>query len=138
MMPYIAFNALMYTTVSPFMLIVTCLRYIYGAVFIRRSAKFPLRRRTTLSSSFLILVCMKALRMSITATSLTSLESIVDVSSTDSSAAVGYTESYLSMVPRCFLPPATIRPLMVLTRFCFRNKCDSNTFHILLLIGSGD
>ena len=128
MMPYISFNALPYSTVLPFLLMVMCLRYISGAILFKISAKFPLRRKTTLSSSFLILVCMKAFRMSITETSLSYVASIVDISNTDLCAAVGDAASSLSMVPRCLLPPETIRPLIDSLRFCFRNRIDSNTF----------
>ena len=67
-------------------------------------------------------VVTKALGMSAIATSLPSFASIVAVRRTDYRAAVGDVASVLSMWLRCLLPPATIRPLIVWSRFCFRNR----------------
>ena len=67
-------------------------------------------------------VVTKALGMSTIAASLPSFAPIVAVRRTDSRAAVGNVESVLSMWLRYLLPPATIFPLIVWSRFCFRNR----------------
>ena len=59
-----------------------------------------------------ILVVTKALGIPMIATSLPSFASIVEVSRTDSNAAVREVESVLLMCPLCLLPPATIITLI--------------------------
>ena len=60
----------------------------------------------------LIRVVTKALGISIIATSLPYFASMVEVSRTDSNAAVEEVASVLSMCPLCLLPPVTILPLI--------------------------
>jgi hypothetical protein len=63
--------------------------------------------------------------MSIDATSRCSVASITDVNNTALVDTVGEDASTAGMVPRCLSPPATMRPLIVRSRFSFRNRCDS-------------
>jgi hypothetical protein len=60
--------------------------------------------------------------MSITVTSRCSLASMMAVSRTDLSAAVGDEASSFSIEPRYLLQPATMRPLMVASRISLRKR----------------
>ena len=59
----------------------------------------------TMSFFSSILVVTKEFGISMMATSRPSIASIVEVSKTDSNAAVGEVASVLSMCPLCLLPP---------------------------------
>ena len=98
------------------------------------SSRFPLRRMITMSLSSSIQVCTNAFGMSTIATSRSSLASMAAVNRLDYRAAVGDAASSLLMVPRCLLPPATSRPLIESSRFCFRNKWDSRTLSYSVLV----
>ena len=126
-MPYKAFRASMQRTSYPLRFKETYFLYISGAVATINSANFPLSRTMTMSFLSSILVVTKALGMSMIATLRPSFASIVELSRTDSYAAVGEVASVLSMCPLCLLPPVTILPLMYCSRFCFRNRWDSST-----------
>ena len=67
-------------------------------------------------------VWMNAFGVSTTSTSLCSSESMMCVSSTDYVATVGDLSSSLEIKSLCFLPPATVLPLMVPSLFSFRNS----------------
>ena len=75
-----------------------------------------------MSSLFYMHVVTKELGVLTIATSLPFFASIFAVRRTYYRAAVGDVASVLSMWLRCLLPPETICPLIVWSRFCFRNR----------------
>ena len=126
-MPYNAFKASTYRTSYPLRFTETYFLYISGVVSTISSANFPLSRTMNMSFLFSILVVTEASGISMIATSCPYFASIVEVSRTDSNAAVGEVASVLLMCPLCLLPPATILPLIDWSCFCLRNIWNSNT-----------
>jgi hypothetical protein len=91
------------------------------------STKTPLILTKTMSFSSSMQVWINAFGLSMTATSLASSESAMQVSDADSVATVGELASSFEMKSCCLFPQATVWPFVLPSRFSFKNTHDSNT-----------
>ena len=97
MVPYMAFIHWVINSLVPFLSVVTHIPYTYGAISSSMSTKIPRILMIAIYVSCSVCVLMKAFGISINATTISSFVYMMQLSSNDYFATVGYLESSFEM-----------------------------------------